>query len=234
MQGKIDGPRFKPENRIMLLVSTLGMYNRRTPMRRQKPYHHAHLRETLLRAAIQLIAEVGPSAFTLREVARRAGVSHNAPYRHFPDGESLLAAVAADGFRELNQAMLNAIKHQRNTVARLKRAGLTYVEFALRRPEHFTVMFDAGLSRHKTSDSAEAAEQAFGTLVSLVKSCQDEGRLPSGDDRQFALLAWSMVHGIAKLATAKRLPYESTGDVLKFAKFVIDESLPVRKIRKSQ
>jgi hypothetical protein len=124
--------------------------------------------------------------------------------------------------------MLQAVRHQRSSVSRLKRAGLAYVEFALRRPEHFTVMFDAAVSKHKTPDSREAAEQAFGTLVSLVKSCQDEGRLPSGDLRQFALLAWSMVHGVAKLATAKRLPYESTADVLKFAKFVIDESLPVR------
>jgi AcrR family transcriptional regulator len=197
-------------------------------MRRPKPYHHAHLRETLLQAAIQLIAEVGPAGFTLREVARRAGVSHNAPYRHFPDRKDLLAAVAAQGFRELDEAMLEAVRHQRSSVGRLKRAGLAYVEFALRRPEHFTVMFDAAVSNHKTPDSAEAAERAFGTLVSLVKSCQDEGRLPSGDLRQFALLAWSMVHGIAKLATANRLPYASTADVLKFAKFVIDESLPVR------
>ena len=197
-------------------------------MRRPKPYHHGHLREALLQAAIQLIAEVGPAGFTLREVARRAGVSHNAPYRHFPDREDLLGAVAAQGFRELDEAMLGAVRHQRSSVGRLKRAGLAYVEFALRRPEHFTVMFDAAISRHKTPDSAEAAERAFGTLVSLVKNCQDEGRLPSGDLRQFALLAWSMVHGIAKLATAKRLPYESTADVLKFAKFVIDESLPVQ------
>ncbi len=197
-------------------------------MRRPKPYHHAHLRETLLQAAIQLIAEVGPAGFTLREVARRAGVSHNAPYRHFPDRKDLLAAVAGQGFRELDEAMLEAVRHQRSSVGRLKRAGLAYVKFALRRPEHFTVMFDAAVSNHKTPVSAEAAEHAFGTLVSLVKSCQDEGRLPSGDLRQFALLAWSMVHGIAKLATAKRLPYASTADVLKFAKFVIDESLPVR------
>jgi hypothetical protein len=75
---------------------------------------------------------------------------------------------------------------------------------------------------------AEAAEQTFGTLLSLVKRCQDEGRLPGGDAKQFALLAWSMVHGIAKLTTAERLPYESKTDVLKFARFVIDQSLPVR------
>ena len=125
--------------------------------------------------------------------------------------------------------MLEAVKHHRDSVGRLKRAGLAYVEFALRRPEHFTVMFDANVSKHKTLDSAEAAGMAFGTLLSLVKSCQDENRLPSGDLRQLALVAWSMVHGIAKLATAKRLPYESLADVLKFARFVIDESLPVRR-----
>jgi AcrR family transcriptional regulator len=186
------------------------------------------LREALLQAAIELIAEVGPAAFTLREVARRAGVSHNAPYRHFPDRDDLLAAVAAQGFRELNQAMLNAVQDKRNNLGRLKHAGLAYVEFALRRPEHFTVMFDAAVSKHQTPDSAEASEQAFKTLLGLVKACQDEGRLPSGDLRRLVLLAWTMVHGIAKLATAKRLPYESTADILNFAKFVIDESLPVR------
>jgi AcrR family transcriptional regulator len=197
-------------------------------MRRRKPYHHGHLQEALLRTAIELIAEVGPAGFTLREVARRAGVSHNAPYRHFPVREDLLAAVAAQGFRELTQAMLNASRHQSKALGRLKRAGLAYVEFALRRPEHFTVMFDAPISKHQTPELAEAAEQGFEVLVRLVKSCQEERQLPSGDHHQFALLAWSMVHGIAKLATAKRLPYQSRADILKFAKFVIDKSLPVR------
>jgi AcrR family transcriptional regulator len=201
-------------------------------MRRPKPYHHGHLREALLQAAIQLIAEVGPAGFTLREVARRAGVSHNAPYRHFPQQKDLLAAVAAQGFRELNQAMLDAAKHHRNSVARLKRAGLAYVEFALERPEHFTVMFDVPpASTHDDPCDAQAAEQAFGTLLGFVKQCLDEGRLPAGDVHQLALLAWSMVHGIAKLATAKRLPFESKEDILKFARFVIEQSLPVRPER---
>jgi hypothetical protein len=65
-------------------------------------------------------------------------------------------------------------------------------------------------------------------LVGLVKSCQDEKQLPAGDPLQFALLAWSMVHGVAKLAIAGRLPYGSKAEILKFAKFVIDQSLPVR------
>jgi AcrR family transcriptional regulator len=194
-------------------------------MSRPKPYHHGHLQDALLQAAIHLISETGPAGLSLREVARRAGVSHNAPYRHFQDREELLAAVAAQGFRELTQAMLDGAAKQSTAMGRLKLAGLAYVEFALRRKEHFTVMFDAPLSKRHIPISAEAGEQAFGTLVSLVKNCQDEGQLPAGDSRQFALFAWSIVHGVAKLATAKRLPYESRADILKFAEFVIDQSL---------
>jgi AcrR family transcriptional regulator len=195
-------------------------------MRRRKPYHHGNLRETLLKASIALIAEVGPAGFTLREVARRAGVSHNAPYRHFQDKDDLMAAVATEGFRELTQAMLDAVERQPEALERLKLSGLAYVAFALRRPEHFAVMFDAPVSKREHPESAAAAEQAFGTLVSFVKRCQDEGRLPSGDPLKHALLAWSLVHGIAKLAITGRLPYQSTDEILRFAEFVIDQSLP--------
>src|ERR1700757_2284011 len=75
---------------------------------RSTPYHHGNLREALLEPAIRLTAEAGPAAFTLREVARRAGVSHNAPYRHFHDKDDLLAAVAAEGYNELTAAMTAA------------------------------------------------------------------------------------------------------------------------------
>ena len=197
-------------------------------MRRPKPYHHGNLREELLGAAIRLIAEVGPTAFTLREVARRAGVSHNAPYRHFRDRDDLLAAVAAQGFHELTQAMVDAAGPKTDALERLKSAGLGYVAFALRRPEHFTVMFDAPRSERKRPDSPEG-KLAFGTLMSFVKDCQDTGRLPAGDLHQMALLAWTMVHGIAKLAITGRLPFRSNSEVHKFAGFVISQSLPVAK-----
>jgi AcrR family transcriptional regulator len=195
-------------------------------MARHKPYHHGNLREALLEAAIRLIAEVGPTAFTLREVARRAGVSHNAPYRHFQDKDDLIAAVATQGFQELTEAMLKAVGQKSDACERLKQAGLSYVTFALRRPEHFTVMFDAPRSKKEHPEAAAAGEKAFGTLLALVKSCQDEDALPGGDTLRFALLAWSLVHGIAKLATAGRLPFRSNAEILKFAGFVIDESLP--------
>ena len=208
-------------------------------MRQSKPYHHGNLREALLNAALRLISEVGPTAFTLREVARRAGVSHNAPYRHFRDRDELMVAVSTQGYGELTRAMLDAGEQESGALARLKRAGLAYVKFALRRPEHFTVMFDAPASKPseklcfnptkmkiKYPEAAEAAEQSFRTLMNFVAACQQEGTLPAGDTKELALLAWSIVHGIAKLAITGRFPFSSKNEVLRFAEYVIESSLP--------
>jgi AcrR family transcriptional regulator len=208
-------------------------------MRQAKPYHHGNLRATLLKAALRLISEVGPTAFTLREVARRAGVSHNAPYRHFRDREELMAAVSTEGYGELTRTMHEAIVHESNPLTRLKQAGLAYVKFALHRPEHFAVMFDAPASKPseklcfnpakmkiKYPEAAEAAETSFRALMTLVEACQQEGVLRDGDTKELALLAWSMVHGIAKLAITGRLPFSSQKEILRFAEFVMENSLP--------
>ena len=196
-------------------------------MQRRTTYHHGNLYDALLDAAVRLIAEVGPKAFTLREVARRARVSHNAPYRHFQDKDELLAAVAKQGFEELTKAMLEAAESPNSALDRLKSAGLAYVAFALRRPEHFAVMFETSPFESANSESTLAAKESFHALLAFVQDCQNEGQLPSGDPPRLALLAWSMVHGIAKLAITGCLPYRSNAQILKFAKFVIDHSLPV-------
>ena len=197
-------------------------------MQPRSSYHHGNLREALLEAAVALIGESGSKTFTLREVARRAGVTHNAPYRHFQDKDELLAAVGTQGFEELTNAMLDAASSHKKALTRLKAAGLAYIAFALRRPEHFAVMFDVACKPGASASSA-AAEQSFNTLLEFAKACQREGQLPSGDPLRSALLAWSMVHGIAKLATAECLPYKSETDILSFAKFVMDELLNQNK-----
>src|SRR5256885_13290570 len=117
-------------------------------MRRPKPYHHGHLREVLLQAAIQLIAEVGPAAFTLRETARRAGVSHNAPYRHFPDREALLAALAAEGFAMLGERLRGKPGRE---------MGAAYVSFALEQPQRLRLMFGGVLPLAKYPQLNSAA-----------------------------------------------------------------------------
>lgn len=192
-------------------------------MARQRPYHHGNLREALLEAGIALIGDVGPAGFTLREAARRAGVSHNAPYRHFRDKDALLAALAAQGFEELTASMLRAAAKERMPLERLRVAGAAYIDYALRRPEHFTVMFDAPAA--DTGDPAHAAgARAFATLAGFIVECQKEGELAPGDPLQIARVAWSLVHGIAKLAIAGRFPGWPKSRILDFARFAIDAS----------
>src|SRR5579863_6646587 len=140
---------------------------------RRRPYHHGNLREALLQGAVRVIAEVGPAAFTLREVARRAGVSHNAPYRHFRDKDALLAAVATEGYRELTRAMREAANLKSDPLEKLKQSGLAYVAFALRRPEHFTAMFDAPASGSHDPEYARASQECFETLVDYIRNCQE-------------------------------------------------------------
>ena len=186
-------------------------------MKKPRPYHHGNLKPALLEASLALIREIGPSAFTLREVARRAGVSHNAPYRHFRDKEELLAAVAAQGFDRLTDSMRRAAAAAGSSpLERLRFSGRGYVQFALRHPQHFTVMFDAPWHFEAYQEAHAAGERAFGTLVRCIQECQSAGCLPKGDWQPLALLAWSMVHGIAKLAVGGRLPLSGAAQVLEF------------------
>jgi AcrR family transcriptional regulator len=99
---------------------------------------------------------------------------------------------------------------------RFRLSGRGYVEFALRYPQHFAVMFEGSGRLDLYPQTQAAGERAFGTLVRYVEACQAEGVLPPGDARPFALLAWSMVHGVAKLAISGRLPMSRPADVLRF------------------
>jgi AcrR family transcriptional regulator len=169
-----------------------------------QPYHHANLRKTLLDAAVVLIGEVGPRAFTLREVARRAGVSHNAPYRHFASKDELLVAVAAEGFDRLGATMQKSLARGQSPLERLQLCGCGYVEFALRWPQHLQVMFD--LPEAVREGCNEAAENAFLVLLNCITAAQRSGDFAAGDPLPLAWTAWSLVHGIAKLAISGNLP----------------------------
>jgi AcrR family transcriptional regulator len=169
-----------------------------------QPYHHANLRKTLLDAAVALIGEVGPRAFTLREVARRAGVSHNAPYRHFASKDELLVAVAAEGFDRMTAVMERAIKPGESPLERLQLCGCGYVDFGLRWPQHLLVMFD--LPAPARNDCEAVGENAFQVLLGCIQAAQASGDLAAGDPLPLAWTAWSLVHGIAKLAISGNLP----------------------------
>jgi AcrR family transcriptional regulator len=182
-------------------------------MARSGPYHHANLRQTLLDAAVTLIGEVGSRAFTLREVARRAGVSHNAPYRHFVSKDVLLADVAAEGFDRLTASMQKSMARGRSPLERLELCGCGYVAFALRWPQHFLVMFDLPRAPHRQEKHQAAGQNAFAVLQKCIADAHRSGDLPASDLLPLAWMAWSFVHGIAKLAISGNLPLNARSTI---------------------
>jgi AcrR family transcriptional regulator len=172
-------------------------------------------------AAEALIGEVGPRAFTLREVARRAGVSHNAPYRHFASRDDLLLAVAVEGFERLRAGMRRWMERGHSAREQLVLCGCGYVEFALRWPRHFLVMFDLAEVLKPGDRKAQIGGGAFDVLRGAILAAQQETVLPPGDPLPLAWTAWSLVHGIAKLAVAGNLPLNHR-KVLEFTKQAAD------------
>ena len=169
-----------------------------------KPYHHGNLRNALIRAGLEILGEQGVNALTLRAVARRAGVSHTAPYRHFADKEALIVAIAEEGFQQLAQHMEAAIAAFPGEPERhLSEVGLVYIQFAQENSPHFRVMFGEQIEKQEVDDA-----NTFGLLLNTIKACQNAGTVIDGDPRQIALAAWSLVHGQAMLLIDDRIPQE--------------------------
>jgi len=145
-------------------------------------YHHGDLPAALLRAAGRTLEKRGIGALSLRETARRAGVSHNAPYRHFSDREALLAALAAEGITMLGEQL-------RGKPAR--EMGEAYVRFALEQPQRFRLMFGGVLPVAKYPELGRAARSAHKALEEAFSELPRPELAAAG--------AWSLVHGLAHL-----------------------------------
>jgi AcrR family transcriptional regulator len=197
-------------------VDSVNIFREYGFVMKEKPYHHGDLRRALVDASIELIGATGPDGLTLREVARRAQVSHTAPYRHFRDKNDLLAAVAEQGFTDLRQALAEALAGVKNPLDRLRQSGAAYVNFALAHTAHFRVMFGAELDARQYPSARLAAEQAFQALVDVVAECQAARALSPGETRKKALIAWSLVHGIAHLAIGRQLALKGPTEIERF------------------
>ncbi|MEM9161950.1 MAG: TetR/AcrR family transcriptional regulator [Cyanobacteria bacterium P01_F01_bin.4] len=184
-------------------------------------YHHGNLRQSLIDGAIDLIGETGFDQLSLRQVARRVGVSHNAPYRHFADKEALLAAVSEEGFQGLKAALEAAQRGiSADSPQRLQALGRAYVEFALINPAHYRVMFGqyrCDLSQYP--DLAKASEQAFRVLVGTIVDGQAAGIFRAADSLDMARVAWALVHGQSMLALDHQFQIEPGKDFESFLQF---------------
>lgn len=173
-------------------------------------YHHGDLRRALLSAAVATISETGPAAVSLRELARRAGVSHAAPQHHFGDKAGLLTAVAQEGFELLAGALAAA-------GGDLLEVGVAYVSFATGHPAHFQVMFQPALYHADDPALAAARSRARSALDAGLRALPQ----PSGDPATAAVAAWSIVHGFATLWLSGALPGDLGADPVAAARHVI-------------
>jgi AcrR family transcriptional regulator len=155
-------------------------------------YHHGDLRAALVRTAIELLEESGETELSLRAVARRAGVSPAAPYRHYADREALASAVAAVGYLDLAER-LAAAHPSPSTPEQLASVAIAYVQFALERPALFRVMFGEPCDRD--NDERVAATAAVSQYVRAIV----ERTFPQGDTDALATAVWALVHGLAVL-----------------------------------
>ncbi|WP_165355126.1 TetR/AcrR family transcriptional regulator [Nocardioides oleivorans] len=174
-------------------------------------YHHGNLQAALEDAALDLLETTSAAKISLREVARRAGVSHNAPYHHFGDRAALLGALGVRGMADLLAAQEAAAEAADGTVAKVRALGLAYVRYAAAHPQGFALVFDPDYCGVDDPSSDMAAliarnEQLLGGLVTqLVTEPGFEGR----DPMALSAALWSTVHGMAQLITLGHLPLEA-------------------------
>lgn len=167
----------------------------------ERGYHHGALRQALLAAAEDVLAERGTHGFSLRETARRAGVSPSAPAHHFKDTRGLLTALATSAFAELADALAAAAAGEGTRESRIAAQGIAYVRFAMARRARFDLMWRAALVDHEDPSLAEASFRAFHALDRAVRgdAALQRGD-PMGVETAPSIAAWSLVHGFVRLA----------------------------------
>lgn len=167
----------------------------------ERGYHHGNLKEALVRAALELIAEKGPAGFTFAEAARWAGVSPAAPYRHFRDRDELMANVALRGFELFAAALAAAWDEGRPDSSRaFDRLGKAYLQFARAEPAYYSAMFEAGIPPDTSPDLQAAGERAFAVLRAATEKLIAD--MPAGKKPPALMMAlhiWALSHGVASL-----------------------------------
>ncbi len=174
--------------------------------RLKRDYHHGDLSNALVEAAARLMVERGIGNVSLREVARKAGVSHAAPYHHFGNKSELLAAVAEEGFKRFDTYQVRALRSApKDPMQKLKALGHAYVRFAIAHPTFFRIMFRYDIKETDRHFSLGAvAKRTFDRLLNTVCESLKKENKPV-DPMLASIRAWALVHGLATLWLDGRL-----------------------------
>tara|TARA_Y100000589_G_C26874519_1_gene515327 strand:+ start:133 stop:684 length:552 start_codon:yes stop_codon:yes gene_type:complete len=168
---------------------------------------------------MKVIAEHGTAHLTLRGIAREAGVSHAAPYRHFASKSDLIGSVAAQAFQSLSEYLDERLAPLESPLAKFETLGLAYVEFAAQDHARFQLMFGSELPPKEAHEELKiASDGTYQRLEGIVQDCQSQGLLRAGDPEALALTAWSMSHGMAVLVVDKQVAVRDSSELEKMVR----------------
>lgn len=167
----------------------------------RQTYHHGDLKNALIQAGVDILAKEGVSALSLREVARRAGVSHAAPYAHFADKQALVAAIATDGHQKIHERIVGIVQqYPDDPLRQLVETAWAYAEFGFEEPDLFRITFSGVVERERDYPAlVEIATKNLGLVRSLVMRCQAAGILSPDEPDLVVVAVWGLVHGFVSL-----------------------------------
>ena len=167
----------------------------------EKTYHHGDLKNALIEAGIKTLAEDGINGFSLRKVARLAGVTHSAPYAHFADKQALIAAISIDGYKKIHERIERVnTTYPDDPQRQLVETAWEYVQFGFTEPDHFKVTFSGTVEKEREyPELVEIAAKTFEEFRQLIIRCQKSGLIGSGEPDLVAVSLWGLVHGFVNL-----------------------------------
>lgn len=164
-------------------------------------YHHGDLKNALIQAGIEILSDEGVKGLSLRRVAKRAGVSHTAPYAHFADKQALVAAISTEGYKKL-YAQFTIIDQEfgSDPFEKLAEVAWSYVQFAINDPDHFKITFSGVIEKEKDYPAfIEISQRSFAFIIETVTECQTAEILRAGPSDLIAVHLWGAIHGLATL-----------------------------------
>ena len=176
----------------------------------EKSYHHGRLLEDLRATGFDMLTEHPASRISMRELARRAGVSHQAPYHHFSDKKALLEDLSTECMRRFGVEQEAAVHAAHGGIAALRAQGLAYIRFAARYPHAFALIYDPAVCDpgNPGPEKQVQIDRVEALLRETARRAQDEGMFAATDSAEFTTMVWGLVHGLAQLVTAGHLPLE--------------------------